>query len=30
MLRHIPVLAKEIVETLPKKLTTYFDGTFGH
>lgn len=30
MLRHIPVLAEKILEYLPKKLTTYFDGTFGH
>ena len=30
MLRHIPVLAKEIFDHLPKNLTTYFDGTFGH
>lgn len=30
MLRHIPVLTKEIFEHLPQNLTSYFDGTFGH
>ena len=30
MLRHTPVLAKEIYENLPKNLATYFDGTFWH
>jgi 16S rRNA C1402 N4-methylase RsmH len=30
MLRHTPVLAKEIYEHLPERLNLYFDGTFGH
>jgi len=30
MTRHQPVLAKEIYEHLPKNLSLYFDGTFGH
>ncbi|MDR0282096.1 MAG: 16S rRNA (cytosine(1402)-N(4))-methyltransferase [Candidatus Peribacteria bacterium] len=30
MIRHQPVLAKEIYEHLPKNLSLYFDGTFGH
>jgi 16S rRNA C1402 N4-methylase RsmH len=30
MIKHVPVLAKEVVENLPKNLKTYFDGTVGH
>lgn len=30
MQRHVPVLAKEIYENLPKNFNTYFDGTLGH
>jgi 16S rRNA C1402 N4-methylase RsmH len=30
MLRHVPVLATEILAHLPTPFHRYFDGTFGH
>lgn len=30
MLRHLPVLAQEVYQSLPEKIDTYFDGTLGH
>jgi 16S rRNA C1402 N4-methylase RsmH len=30
MLRHVPVLATEVLANVPTNFHTYFDGTFGH